>query len=67
MNKKPMPPENWVALKITGCINDYCSLNNQTLFMVNDVGLVQIMAAVNPRYNFFLKRTYMTKTKLLLQ
>ena len=66
MNMKPMPPENRVALKITDCISDYCSLNNRTLDMVNDVGLVRIMAAANPRYQFF-SRTYMTKTKLPLR
>ena len=60
---KPMAPENRVARKITDCLSDYCSLNNRTLDMVNDVGLVRLLAAANPRYQLY-SRTYMTKTKL---
>ena len=31
--------------------------------MVNDIGLIRVMAAAQPRYQFY-SRTYMTKTKL---
>ena len=58
-----MPPENRVAKKITGCITDYCCLNNRTLDMVNDIGLIRVMAAANPRYQFY-SRTHMTRTML---
>ena len=59
-NMKSMHPEHRVAKKITDCLSDYCSLNNRTLDMVNDVGLIRVMAAANPRYQFY-SRTHMTK------
>ena len=62
----PAVPDNRVAVKIADCISDYCSLNNRTLDMVNDVGFIRVMAAANPRYQFF-SRTYMTMTKLPLR
>ena len=62
-NRKTMPPDDRVAVKITDFLADYCCLNNRTLDMVNDVGLIRVMAAANPRYKFF-SRTYMTKQKL---
>ena len=61
-----MPPDNRVSVKITDCISDYCSLNNRTLDMVNDIGFIRVMANANPRYKFF-SHTYMTKTKLPLR
>ena len=60
---KTMPPDHRVAVKITDCLADYCCLNNRTLDMVNDIGLIRLMAAANPRYKFF-SRTYMRKQKL---
>ena len=47
---KPMHPSNRVAMKITDCLSDYCSLNNRTLDLVNDIGLIRLMAAAQPRY-----------------
>ena len=60
-----MPPDSRVSVKMTDCISD-CSLNNRTLDMVNDSGFIRVMAAANPRYQFY-SRTYMTKTKLPLR
>ena len=60
---KSMPPDHRVAVKITDCLADYCCLNNRTLDMVNDIGLIRVMAAANPRYQLY-SRTYMTKQKL---
>ena len=65
-NLRPMPPDNRVSVKMTDCISDYCNLNNRTLDMVNDIGFIRVMAAANPRYQFY-SRTYMTKTKLPLR
>ena len=59
----PKHPENRIAIKITDCLSDYCSLNNRTLDIVNDIGLIRVLAAANPRYQLY-SRTYMTKTKL---
>ena len=46
----PMHPANRVAIKITDCLSDYCSLNNRTLDIVNDIGLIRLLATANPRY-----------------
>ena len=62
-NMKTMPPDHRVAVKITDCLADYCCLNIRTLDMVNDIGLIRVMAAANPRYQLY-SRTYMTKQKL---
>ena len=42
---KTMAPDHRVAVKITDCLADYCCLNNRTLDMVNDIGLIRVMSA----------------------
>ena len=56
-NLRPMPPDNRVSVKLTGCISDYCNLKNRTLDMVNDIGFIRVMAATNPHCQFTLART----------
>ena len=43
-NMKTMAPDHRVAVKITDCLADYCCLNNRTLDMVNDIGLISVIA-----------------------
>ena len=52
-NLRTMAPDNRVSLKITDCISDYCSLNNRSLHMGTDIGFIRVMAAANPRYQFY--------------
>ena len=52
-----------IASKITDCISEYISLNNRPLDIVNDTGLVRVLAG-NPRYRL-MSWTYQTDTNLV--
>ena len=60
---KPMKADDPIASKANDCVSDYIALNNRTLDLVNDAGLIRLVAVLNPRYRF-MSRTYQSGVNL---